>query len=139
MKDLLIRLFMAFNLLLIRLSRGRMGSKLGSQNILILHTVGRKTGLDRAIPVAYFDFEGGFLIVGSNWGGDRQAEWFLNLKKQPKAKVEVKGMSIPVRMVEARGKEFNRLWKFATLQHPPYLEYQKKTKRQIPIVMLKPL
>ena len=139
MKDILIKLFMAFNTLLIRISGGRVGSRLGTQTILILHTVGRKSGLARAIPIAYFDFEEKYLIVGSNWGKDQQADWYLNLKKRPGATVDVKGKSFAVRMHEAKGEEYDRLWNFATQKHPPYLNYQKMTTRHIPIVILEPV
>jgi deazaflavin-dependent oxidoreductase (nitroreductase family) len=139
MKDILIKLFMACNAFLIRITGGRMGSKLGTQTILILHTIGRKSGLARAVPIAYFDFEAKFLIVASNWGKDRQADWYLNLKKQPTAKIDLKGRSIAVRMREAEGEEYARLWKFAAQKHPPYINYQKMTTRHIPIVVLEPV
>ncbi len=139
MKDILIKLFMAFNAFLIRISGGRIGSKLGTQTILILHTVGRKSGLARAIPITYFDFEDKYPIVASNLGKDRQADKYLNLKKRPGTTIDVKGRSITVRMREAQGEEYTRLRKFTAQKHPPYLNYQKMTARRIPIVVLEPV
>jgi F420H(2)-dependent quinone reductase len=139
MKDIFIKWFMAINTLLLRLSRGRIGSKLGAQTILILHTIGRKSGQDRAIPIAYFDYEDHYLIVASNWGKDKQANWYLNLKKDPRARLEIKGKIIPVTAHEAQGEEYDRLWKFATERHPPYLAYQKMTTRHIPIMVFEPV
>jgi F420H(2)-dependent quinone reductase len=135
MKDTFIKWFMSINSLILRLSRGRVGSKLGTQTILILHTIGRKSGQDRAIPIAYFDHEGRFLIVASNWGKDRQADWYLNLKNDPHARLEINGKVIQVTAHEAVDEEYDRLWKFATDCHPPYLEYQNKTTRHIPIMV----
>jgi F420H(2)-dependent quinone reductase len=135
MKDILIKGFMSINSLLIRLSRGRLGSKLGTQTILILHTIGRRSGQERTIPIAYFDYEGKYLIVASNWGKDRNADWYLNLKKTPHAKLEIKGKLISVLAREAQGDEYNDLWKFVTGRHVPYLEYQKMTARHIPIMV----
>jgi F420H(2)-dependent quinone reductase len=135
MKDLLIKWFMAINSLFLRLSRGRIGSKLGTQTVLILHTVGRKSGQERTIPIAYFDYEGQYLIVASNWGKDKNADWYLNLKKNPLAKVEINGQIISVVAREAEGEEYTRLWKFTTERHPPYLKYQQMTTRHIPIMM----
>ena len=135
MKDILIKWFMFINSLLLRLSRGRFGSKLGTQTILILHTLGRKSGQDRTIPIAYFDYEGKYLIVASNWGKDKQADWYLNLKKDPHAKLEINGKIVSVVAREAQGEEYHRLWKFATERNPPYLEYQKMTTRHIPIMV----
>src|SRR5512133_2811538 len=133
MKNPFIKWFMSINTLLIRISRGKIGGKLGSQTILVLHTIGRKSGQDRAIPIAYFDHEGRYLIVASNWGKDSQADWYLNLTKDPHARLEIKGKTIPVVSHEAQGEEYDRLWVFATDRNPPYLEYQKKTSRHIPI------
>jgi deazaflavin-dependent oxidoreductase (nitroreductase family) len=127
---------MTLNYFLIRSSRGKLGSKLGSQTILILHTVGRKTGRARAVPVAYFDYNDKYLLVGSNWGREKQADWFANLKKDSDVMIEVKGSSIKVKAHVAQGDEYSGLWKFVTEKHPQYLEYQKKTTRQIPIVVL---
>jgi len=111
MKDIFIKWFMAINTFLIRISKGRIGSKLGTQTILLLHTVGRKSGKQYETPIAYFFHEGQYLIVASNWGKDKQADWFLNLKEQPQTTIEVKGQVIPVRAREARVK----LWGKSTL------------------------
>ncbi len=136
MKDIFIKWFMAINAFLIRVSGGKVGSRLGTQTILVLHTVGRKSGVERATPIAYFDYQDTFLVVASNWGKDKQADWLLNLRKAPQASVDVKGKTYPVRARETQGEEYKNLWKFATEKHPPYLEYQKMTERTIPIVVL---
>ncbi|MEP7137581.1 MAG: nitroreductase family deazaflavin-dependent oxidoreductase [Chloroflexota bacterium] len=135
MKDTLIKLFMDLNAFLIRLTKGRIGGRLGSQTILLLETTGRKTGQLRVAPVAYFFHEGIYLIVASNWGKDKNADWYLNLLKTPHAKLSVNGKTISVESHAAQGDEYTRLWKFATEKHPPYLNYQKMTSRHIPIVV----
>jgi F420H(2)-dependent quinone reductase len=138
MKDIWIHWFMAFNTLLLRLSHGKIGNKMGTQTVLLLHTTGRKTGQDRVTPIAYFEHERNYLIVASNWGKDNQAAWFLNLKQNPQATLEVNGKVIPVKAREAVGEEYDRLWQFVTTRHPPYLDYQKQTKRRIPIMVFEP-
>ncbi len=135
MKDFFIKLFMNFNAYLLRISRGRIGSKLGTQTILLLETIGRKTGQPREIPIAYFLHEGQYLIVASNWGKDKHADWYLNLLKNPHAKLTVNGKTIQVLAHDAQGEEYARLWEWATSQHPPYLSYQKMTSRKIPVVV----
>ena len=135
MNNTFIKWFMSINSFFLRLSRGRIGSKLGTQTILLLHTTGRKSGQERVIPIAYFDYEGKYLIVASNWGKEKNADWYLNLKHQPRATLEVKGKRIEVQCREAMGEEYDRLWKFATEHHPPYLDYQKMTTRHIPIML----
>jgi F420H(2)-dependent quinone reductase len=135
MKDALIKLFMNLNAFLIRISNGRVGSKLGTQTILLLETTGRKTGQPHEIPIAYFLHEGKYLIVASNWGRDYHADWYLNLLKNPRAKLTVNGQTISVEAHDTQGDEYARLWKFATERNPPYLNYQKMTSRHIPIVV----
>lgn len=139
MKDILIKWFMALNTFLIHISNGQIGSKLGTQTILLLHTVGRQSGKQYETPIAYFYHEGQYLIVASNWGKDKQADWFLNLKKNQRTKLEVRGKTIPVEAHEALGEEYDVLWKYATEKHPPYLNYQSMTARRIPIMVLQPL
>jgi deazaflavin-dependent oxidoreductase (nitroreductase family) len=85
MKDTFIKWFMDINAFLLRISNGRIGSRLGTQTILLLETTGRKTGQPRVIPIAYFLHEGKYLIVESNWGKDKHADWYLNLLKNPHA------------------------------------------------------
>ncbi len=139
MKDFFIKLFMSFNTFLIRATNGRIGGKLGTQTILLLETVGRKSGQPRLIPIAYFFHEGKYLIVESNWGKDKHASWYLNLKKTPRATLIVKGQRIPVEAYEAQSDEYARLWKFVTGRHPPYQDYQKMTLRKIPIIVFQPI
>jgi len=135
MKDSFIKLFTDFNAFLIRVSRGRIGSNLGTQTILLLETVGRKTGQLREIPVAYFFHEGKYLIVASNWGKEKNADWYLNLLKNPLAKLTVNGKTLQATARDTQGNEYARLWDFATKKHPPYLNYQKMTSRHIPVVV----
>ena len=135
MKNIFIKWFMTINAFLIKISNGKIGGKLGTQTILILHTTGRKSGQPRSIPIAYFFHEGKYLIVESNWGKDNHADWYFNLQKQPQASIEVNGRMIKVNASFAEGEEYSRLWEYVTKKHAPYLEYQKMTERKIPIVV----
>jgi len=130
---------MSANTLVIRLSKGRVGSRLGTQNILLLHSTGRKSGRHFVTPIAYFFTEGFYFLVGSNWGKDENAAWFYNLLTQPETLIEVNGRQIPVVAFQAEGTDHDRLWKYATEHHPPYLHYKEMTSRRIPIVILKPV
>jgi F420H(2)-dependent quinone reductase len=138
MKNFFIKLFMKINAFLIRATRGRIGAQLGTQTILILNTIGRKSGQPRSIPIAYFFYEGKYLIVESNWGKEGHADWYFNLLSQPHASIEVKGETIPVNTRFAEGEEYNRLWEYVTKRHSPYLEYQKMTPRKLPIAIFEP-
>ena len=138
MADFLIKLFMAMNVRLIRISRGRLGTHLLSQRILILHSVGRKSGIERLTPIAYFQADGSYFLVASNWGREHQAAWFYNLMGQPRTVVEIDGRTIPVEAYRAEGEEYARYWNSAVQRYRPYAHYQEMTKRRIPIVVLAP-
>ena len=138
MNKFFLRLFMGVNVFMIRLSRGRIGSRLGTQDILLLHSLGHKSGRHFVTPIAYFLTDGYYFLVGSNWGREQNAGWYYNLLSQPRTIVEVKGKKIPVEARPTEGKEYDRLWKYAIEHHPPYLHYKEMTQRHIPIMILKP-
>jgi deazaflavin-dependent oxidoreductase (nitroreductase family) len=133
-----LKLFMAINVFVIRLSRGRLGAQLGTQTVLLLHTLGRKTGKRFVTPIAYFQTVDFYFVIGSNWGKPQQAGWYYNLLAQPRVQIEVGGRTIPVTARPAEGAEYERLWQFAVEHHPPYLHYKEMTGRHIPIMVLRP-
>lgn len=135
MKDRFIKWFMSFNAWLLTISKGRLGNKLGKQTILLLQTTGRKSGKEHVIPIAYFEKAGQYLIVASNWGREQHANWYLNLKHNPRAVLGIRGQQLPVTAHEALGEEYQALWQFVTERHPPYLAYQRMTRRTIPIMV----
>ncbi len=130
---------MSINVFFIRASRGRLGTKLGTQEILLLHSLGRKSGKEHVTPIAYYFTNGFYYIVGSNWGKDTHAAWYYNLKAHPRTIIEVKGRTIPVEASEAEGPVYAGLWAYAIERHPPYLRYKEMTPRHLPIVILRPL
>ena len=138
MNKQLLRTFMAVNTFLIRVSRGKIGSQLGTQTILLLHTTGRKSGKSFVTPIAYFKVENSFFIVASNWGQEKNAAWYYNLKQRPATMIEVGGRALNVLSHEADGEEYQRLWNYAVNHHPPYEHYRDMTKRHIPIIVLVP-
>ncbi len=139
MNKLFLRIFMALNTFAIHASRGRLGSQLGTQTILLLHSTGHKSGRHHVTPIAYFYTDGFYFLIGSNWGKDHNAGWYHNLLEQPRTRIEVRGKTIQVEARPAEGEEYDRLWKYAIEHHPPYLHYKEMTKRHIPIVILKPV
>jgi len=106
--------------------------------ILLLTTKGRKTGLDRTVPLIY-DRDGDKpVIVASKGGAPDHPGWFKNLVQTPEAEVQILGDHIPVRAREAEGDERVRLWEQMNRMWPHYEEYQAKTDRRIPVVVLEP-
>ena len=135
MKKFLIQRFMAFNIWLIHISNGRLGTHMGGQTVLVLSTTGRKSGQVRAVPISYFRDGGRYFIVASNWAQKKNAAWYFNLKANPRATLEVDGETIPVLAYEAEGEEYTRLWNSATAKYPMYENYQKSVERRIPILV----
>jgi deazaflavin-dependent oxidoreductase (nitroreductase family) len=138
MNKTFLKLFMAVNVFVIRFSRGRLGGQLGTQTILLLHSLGRRSSKRHVTPIAYFQTDGFYFLVGSNWGKEQNAAWYHNLLAQPHTVIEVKGRKIPVEAYQVEGPEYDRLWQFAVDHHPPYQHYKEMTKRHIPIMVLQP-
>jgi proline iminopeptidase len=106
--------------------------------ILLLTTKGRKTGLDRTVPLIY-DLDGeNAVVVASKGGAPDHPGWFKNLSKTPEVNVQIKGERFPARAREAEGEERVRLWAQMNRMWPHYEEYQAKTERRIPVVVLEP-
>ncbi len=109
----------------------RRGSK-----VLLLTTRGRRTGKPSTTPLIYEDAAGAYVIVASNGGAPEHPGWYRNLVKEPQVEVQVKGDVFSASARTATGDTRERLWKLAAQQWPDYNEYQKRTDRQIPVVVL---
>jgi deazaflavin-dependent oxidoreductase (nitroreductase family) len=109
----------------------RNGSK-----ILLLTTTGRTSGEPRTTPLIHAVDGDRWVVIASAGGADEHPSWYKNLEADPEATIEVKGDTIPVVAVRAEGDEAARLWKAMTKEWPPYDDYQAKTDRDIPVVVL---
>jgi proline iminopeptidase len=104
--------------------------------ILLLTTKGRKSGLDRTVPLIYDRDGANPVIVASKGGAPDHPGWFKNLVSTPEAEVQILRDRFPVRAREAEGEERERLWAQMNRMWPHYAEYQAKTDRRIPVVVL---
>jgi deazaflavin-dependent oxidoreductase (nitroreductase family) len=109
----------------------RNGSK-----ILLLTTKGRKTGEPRTTPLIYENDGDRYVIVASKGGAPQHPGWYRNLAKDPEVEVQVMDEVFPARAHTAQGDERERLWRLAAQQWPDYDSYQKRTDREIPVVVL---
>jgi proline iminopeptidase len=109
--------------------------KKGSKTLL-LTTKGRKSGQPRTTPLIYENADDKYVIVASKGGAPKDPGWYENLTKDPEVELQVKDEVFPARAHTAEGEERERLWKLAAQQWPDYDEYQKKTDREIPVVVL---
>ncbi len=132
------RLLKTTHVFLYELSSGWLGGKMAGQSVLLLKTVGRKSGKTYTTPLNYYPDQGNFVVVASNWGQDRHPAWFLNLLHQPAAAVRVKNQVIQVSASQAEGDEYERLWCYVSQKNAFYTRYQQQTRRKIPLVILAP-
>ena len=133
-----IKLFTSANAFLFRMSGGRLGNRMGGQSVLLLHTVGRKSGKPFTTPLSYYRDGSAYLVVASNWGKDVHSAWFYNLLEHPQTTIQVGGKVIPVEARPAEGEEYDRLWALVTRLNDQYIKYQTGLARKIPIVILTP-
>jgi deazaflavin-dependent oxidoreductase (nitroreductase family) len=133
----LFKLFVKGHVWLYKSTGGRRGSTMGGRKILLLTTVGKKSGQDRTVPVVPF-FDGGETYVIASMGGAPQhPAWYTNLTANPAVGVQVGADTWKARAaVVEEGAERDRLWKRITEAMPNFGEYQKKTSRVIPVVRL---
>lgn len=121
-----------------RIRKGR--AKFLGFNALVLTTVGRKTGAERATPVGYFPGpDGSWLIVASAAGAQGNPAWYYNLAGHPdQVQIEVGGRKIPVTAEQLHGADREQAWQQIVAAVPRFAGYQQKTDRQIPVIRLIP-
>ena len=130
------QLFGAEHVRVYRETGGEHGYQWRGTQILLLTTTGRRSGEPRTTPLIHRTDAGRWVIVASKGGAPEDPAWFSNMQADPDATIQVLAEEIPVRMSVAEGEERERRWKLMTEVWPAYDEYQAKTDRTIPIVVL---
>jgi deazaflavin-dependent oxidoreductase (nitroreductase family) len=115
---------------------GERGYHWRGTTILLLSTEGRSTGESRTTPLIHRTDADRWVVVASKGGAPENPSWFENLLANPNATIEVRAEEIPVRASVAEGEERSRLWKLMAEVWPAYDDYQAKTDREIPVVIL---
>lgn len=105
---------------------------------LLLTTRGRRTGRILTMPLIYGEFDGSYVVMASKGGAPTHPGWFHNLTAEPDVEIQVGAEKLKVTARVAEGDERARLWEQMAEVYPPYLEYQEKTDRVIPVVVLEP-
>ena len=122
-----------------RANGGRVGGQFAGANLLILRTIGAKSGEVRESPVAYFpEDDGSMVVVASKAGLPTNPAWYHNLKANPKFDVEVGAQTLAVTAEEITGAEYAAKWAEIVAKAPGFGEYQTKTTRVIPLIRLTP-
>ena len=124
---------------LFKASGGKLLNKGAGMPVLVLTTTGRKSGqLRSTMLTSPLQFEGKVVIVASRGGDDRNPDWFLNLEANPGVEVEMDGAKRSMTAHVADAAEKADLWPKIIGPHANYAGYQKKTDRDIPVVVLAP-
>ena len=125
---------------LLKVSFGRIGWSGAGMPVLELTTTGRKSGQPRSVMLTSPYQEGStIVIVASRGGDDTHPAWFLNLRDNPAVEVTFKGAPKQrMKATVASAEERARLWPLVTNQYKNYANYQTKTEREIPLVLLEP-
>jgi len=119
-------------------SDGRLASRMGKMNMLVLYTTGRKSGKQRSHTLQYMPDGDSYAIVASNNGQDRHPGWYHNLLNDPHARIQV-GRRQQVALASVAGpEEYARLWPRLIAQNPAWEAYARRTTRKIPVVILHP-
>jgi deazaflavin-dependent oxidoreductase (nitroreductase family) len=133
-----LRLFWRIHRAFVRLTGGRFG-RVGALPVLLLTTRGRKSGERRDVALNYIRDDDAFVVIGSYVGEDRDPAWWLNLKAHPDAEILVDGKRFRVRARQCDGAKRQLLWDRIVSRDRAYEEYQRRTKRRLPVVALEPI
>ena len=118
---------------------GRVGAKLGGRPMLLLRTVGKRTGTPRTAALLYVRDGEHYAVIASKGGDPKHPGWFHNLTAAPDVEIQVARQRIPVRARVAEGDERARIWALANkVNKDGYNRYQSRTDRAIPVVVLEP-
>ena len=122
----------------LRVSGGRVGSRMGSMKVLLLETAGHKSGQPRTVGLSHLEDGGRYFVIASYAGEERDPAWATNLKAQPRATVTIGGRRFPVHARELEGAEREAMFDRFVEADAAYGEYRQRTARQIPVFELRP-
>jgi deazaflavin-dependent oxidoreductase (nitroreductase family) len=121
-----------------RANDGNVGGNFKGAPLLLLHSKGAKTGQERVNPMMYQKVGDSYAVFASKGGMPTNPDWYHNLVANPEATVEVGTETVPVTARVATGDERERIWSKQKSDYSGFADYEKKTTRQIPVVILTP-
>jgi deazaflavin-dependent oxidoreductase (nitroreductase family) len=115
---------------------GKEGHAWEGTQTLLLTTKGRRSGEPRTTPLIYAPYGDAYTVVASKGGSDEPPAWYLNLSEEPNVEVQIWGERFKARARTASPEEKPEIWKTMVGEWPAYDEYQQRTEREIPVVVL---
>ena len=138
-KDMMMRVVTGFHKAVFRASNGRLANRGYGMPVLQLTTTGRKSGKRRTTMLTSPVQDGDrVVLVASNGGDDRHTNWYLNLRDDPNVEITMDGRTRPMHARVASADEKAELWPRVVAAHRGYAQYQTRTNRDIPLVILEP-
>ncbi|HEY7014196.1 MAG TPA: nitroreductase family deazaflavin-dependent oxidoreductase [Streptosporangiaceae bacterium] len=121
-----------------RANDGKVGGPFEGAPLLLLHTVGAKTGQQRVNPMMYRTVPDGYAVFASKGGAPDNPDWYHNLLAHPQVSAEIGTRTVELKARVAEGDEREKIWTAHKAAYPGFAEYEQKTSRQIPVVILEP-
>lgn len=122
-----------------RANEGRVGGMFEGAPLLLLHHAGARTGTQRVNPLVYLSDGDRYVVFASKAGAPENPGWYWNLKANPQTEIEVGHATLGVQASEAQGEERDRLFAAQKERQPQFAEYEQKTDRVIPVMVLTPV
>jgi len=121
-----------------RANGGKLGGNFEGAPVLLLHTTGRKTGRERVNPMMYRKVDGGYAVFASKAGAPTNPDWYHNLVANPHVQAEIGTATVALTARVAGASEREPIWAAQKAQYPGFADYEQKTTRRIPVVILEP-
>ena len=122
---------------LYRVSGGRIGARMGSIDVALVETIGRKSGLPRCVPIACYPYRDSIVVSASNSGKENHPVWYLNMQANPAVTVQKGRDHYRAIAEEVPDEEREALWKTIVANNKHQGEYLEKAQRKIPLVWLR--
>ena len=121
-----------------RANEGKVGGPFEGAPLLLLHTVGAKSGQPRVNPMMYMQVPGGYAVFASKGGAPVNPDWYHNVLAHPRVTAEIGTGTVEFLARVAEGEERERIWTAQKSAYPGFADYEQKTTRQIPVIILEP-
>ena len=122
-----------------RANDGKVGGPFEGAPLLLLHTVGAKTGQKRVNPMMYQAVPDGYAVFASKGGAPDNPDWYHNLLAHPRVSAEIGTGTVELKARVAESDEREKIWSAQKAAYPGFADYEQKTSRQIPVVILEPV
>jgi deazaflavin-dependent oxidoreductase (nitroreductase family) len=121
-----------------RANQGKVGGNFEGAPVLLLHTVGAKSGQPRVNPMMYQKVPDGYAVFASKGGAPTNPDWYHNLRAHPEVQAEIGANKVDLVARVAQGEERDQIWTRQKADYPGFADYESKTTRQIPVIVLQP-